>query len=156
MIIREACLNDLDELKLMEQALIEAERPFDAVIKSNPVYYYDLENLITNKQSCLLVAEHETELVACGYAQLRNSKPFLSHGEHSYLGFMYVKADYRGQQLVGQIINQLFFWSRDQGVEYCTLDVYSQNAAAIRAYEKLGFSSLTTEMKCRIPINNNK
>lgn len=147
---RLANIDDLDQLRIFEQEVIHAERPFNSSIKSTDAYYYDIEDLISSDACCLLLVEVNQELVATGYARIRESKPSLSHKTDAYLGFMYVVPDYRGQGVNKKVLNRLIEWSRSQGVSDLYLDVYSANSPAINAYEKAGFSSSMIEMKLKV------
>ena len=148
---RSARIEDLAILQDMEQAVINAERPFNQDIKQGLQRYYNLEALIRNKSSNLLVAESYNDktptIIASGYADIRESKSYLKHERHSYLGFMYVAPDQRGSGVIQTLINRLKTWSIEQGVNDFYLDVYAHNTAAIRAYEKLGFQASMIEMK---------
>ncbi|MFK8053937.1 MAG: GNAT family N-acetyltransferase [Woeseiaceae bacterium] len=145
--LRPATHEDLPTLLKFEQGVVEEERPFNAAIKAASVVYYDLPDLISNPRSLLLIAEHNGDAAGCGYVQLRESKAAFSHELHGYLGFMYVLRDFRGQRLNKQIVDALLKWGRAQGVQDFYLDVYAENQAAIRAYEKAGFKPLMVEMK---------
>ena len=147
MIYREAVLDDLPRLLEIEQLLIEAERPLDASIRTEKTFYYDITEQISSRDIRLIVLEHENNIVAVGYAQIRTSKPAHIHATHAYLGFMYVSPHLRGQGVNQHIVGLLTQWSRDNGAEALYLDVYSQNSSAIRAYEKVGFSPCLVEMK---------
>jgi len=148
---RAASVEDLVILQDMEQAVIDAERPFNHDIKQGRQHYYDLETLIHSENSNLLLAEvekHEnTAIIASGYADIRESKSYLKHERHSYLGFMYVAPDQRGGGVIQTLIERLMAWSMEQGVSDFYLDVYAHNSIAIRAYEKLGFRASMIEMK---------
>ena len=144
---REAVLEDLDDLYMIEQKVIEAERPFNSSIKAGKTTYYDIEKLILDSHSCLIVAEDDGEIAGTGYAQIRASKESLQHDGHSYLGFMYVSPQHRGKGINGEIVDILIAWSHAQGVKDYYLDVYAGNASAIRAYEKIGFQPCLVEMK---------
>ena len=70
-IIRPAELSDLETLLAFEQAIIEAERPFDSTIREGAdVHYYDLEDLIRSPDSEVVVAEIGSEIIASGYAKI--------------------------------------------------------------------------------------
>lgn len=144
---REATMEDLATLRTLEQCVVEAERPFNEAIKEGSPRYYDIEDLITNERSLLLVAEDQGAIVGTGYVQIRASKQSLQHEEHAYLGFMYVAPEYRGQGLNAKLMNQLMDWSKERGIRDFYLDVYADNAAAVRAYEKAGFKPSLLEMK---------
>lgn len=144
---RHATISDVDALLTLEQGVVEAERPFNSVIKAQEARYYDIPELIANEHSCLLVAEVAGEIVATGYVQIRQSKPSLVHDVHGYLGFMYVVPAYRGQGLNKQMMDRLIIWAEERGVNDFYLDVYSANQSAITAYEKAGFQPSLLEMK---------
>lgn len=130
--------------------MVEAERPFNDAIKTDGAIYYDLDNLLQGAESLVLVAEANNEIVGTGYAQIRTSKKSFTHEKHAYLGFMYVEPDYRGKGLNKRLLEGLINWSKDNHVVDFYLDVYAQNDAAIRAYEKVGFESSMIEMKMRL------
>jgi GNAT superfamily N-acetyltransferase len=145
--LRLAQPDDLPVLLEFEQGVIEEERPCNDAIRKSDVKYYDLDFLIADPDSRLELVEHDSRIVGCGYARLRSSKAQFAHERHAYLGFMYVEPDVRGQEINKMIIDSLISWSRGRGVNDIYLDVYAENQAAIRAYEKVGFAPLLVEMK---------
>lgn len=145
--IRKAEWSDLPQLKQLEQALIEAERPFDPTIKEPPINYYDLEGMLRNPDLLMVVGDQDGRVVASGYCRIDPDKPFLKHGKKAYFGFMYVMPELRGQGLNGRIIAPLKEWARGRGITECRLDVYSGNNDAMRAYEKMGFRPYSVEMR---------
>ena len=149
--IRQATLSDVNALLALEQAVVDAERPFNSAIKAQGARYYDIPALVTDDDSYLLVAEDNGAIVATGYVQIRQSKPSLEHNVHGYLGFMYVAPAYRGMGLNKEIIDTLMAWAESKQVFDFYLDVYADNRAAINAYEKVGFQSSMLEMKLQRP-----
>ena len=145
--LRLAQPDDLPILLEFEQGVIEEERPCNDLIKTANAKYYDLNDLIADPNTSLQLVEHDGRVVGCGYAQLRTSEAAFLHDQHAYLGFMYVEPGVRGQGINRMIIESLISWSRDRGVYDFYLDVYTGNRAAIRAYEKVGFTPLQVEMK---------
>ncbi len=150
LIFREASTADLPQLYTLEQMVVEAERPFNSATKKHDVHYYDLPDLIVSKESLVLIAEESDRIVATGYSQIRESKPWLEHDKHGYLGFMCVLPEYRGQGINQKIMSLLMEWSQQKGVKDFYLDVYKDNQSAIKAYEKVGFKSSLVEMKLSI------
>lgn len=138
-IIRKATINDLDTLLVFEQGVIAAERPFDPTLKTVHTNYYDIEKMIPATNVELVVAELGGELIGSGYARIENAKPYLQHQQHAYLGFMYVAPAHRGKGINRMIMETLEAWARTQNITELRLDVYQQNDAAIKAYEKTGF-----------------
>lgn len=147
---REANISDIDNLKALEQCVIEAERPFNNSIKTEGAFYYDLVDLITQDRSVVMIGESAGKIVATGYIQIRPSKPSLDHDEHGYLGFMYVKPEFRGQGINKTLLDSLINWGKAKGISDFYLDVYAENASAISAYEKAGFTPSIIEMKLNI------
>ena len=146
--VRSATPDDLDKLLAFEQAIIDAERPFDETIRTGPgVHYYDLKSLIESPEAEVVVAEVDSELIASGYAKIESSEPYLIHKKHSYLGFMYVVPEHRGKGVNKRIVDVLESWSLSRGVTEMQLEVYADNAAAIKAYEKCGYDGLILTMR---------
>jgi len=148
--IRKANFKDLAVLLTFEQAIIEYERPFDPTLKAKDISYYDLKGMITAKEVEILIAESQGEIIGSGYAHVMESEPYLKHQKNVYLGFMYVVPECRGQGVSQLIINALKKWSASKGINEIRLDVYSKNTAAIKAYEKAGFSKNLVEMRMEI------
>lgn len=145
--VRAATPNDLDILLEFEQGIVNAERPFDPTLKEGRIHYYDLGELIASPDAKVVVAETGGEIVGGGYALIRDSKPYLKHAQHSYLGFMYVKPDFRGRGVIQMVITALQQWSVSKGVTEFRLEVYENNLGAIRAYEKMGYVKHMVEMR---------
>ena len=145
--IRKALLLDLEQLMVFEQDLIKTERPFDPTLKPDPIKYYDLKSLITSPLAEVVVAETDNKVIASGYARIDRSKPFLKHSTHAYLGFMYVLPEYRGQGINKQIMDALKDWAVSKNITEFRLEVYYDNISAIKAYEKIGFSRYSLEMR---------
>lgn len=146
-VIRSATTQDLPTLFQFEQGLISTERPFDSTLGKGEIHYYDLEMMITAPHIQLLVAELNGELIGSGYARIEDAKPFLEHRQHAYLGFMYTVPEHRGKGVNQKIIEALKEWSASKGITELTLDVYCENAPAIRAYEKVGFVKYMINMR---------
>lgn len=147
---RKAHSDDLPSLLRFEQGVIEEERPCNDAIKTTNTKYYDLNALLADPNTNLQVVERDGRLVGCGYAQLRSSEAAFVHEVHVYMGFMYVEPDARGQGVNKMIIDTLISWGKDKGVDDFYLEVYVENRAAIRAYEKVGFTPSLTEMKLNV------
>lgn len=144
---REATLNDLPILLQFEQSIIKAERPYDKTIRPDPVHYHDLKSLILNEKAVIIVAEEGGVLVGSGYALIKSARPYLDHAFYAHLGFMYTPPEYRGKGVNRLIVKALTSWADAKGLAELRLTVYSDNEAAIRAYEKSGFKKHIVEMR---------
>lgn len=146
-IIRTATIADIETLLVFEQGVVTAERPFDSTIKREYTRYYDMEHMIDADHIQLLVAEVDGKLIGCGYARIEEAKHYLQHTQHVYLGFMYVSSAHRGKGVNKLIMSELFKWSQAKNINEMRLDVYYDNTAAIKAYEKAGFVKHMVEMR---------
>jgi ribosomal protein S18 acetylase RimI-like enzyme len=150
-VVRQAIAEDLETLNRFQQGVIATERPFDPTIRDSPVQYYDIARMLESDDVRFVIAESDAGVVGCGYARIETAKPYLKHRMHGYLGLMYVDSGYRGQSVIGKIIDALKHWCRSRGISELRLEVYSDNAAAIRAYHKAGFRHLSLEMRLGLP-----
>ena len=148
--IRPATPEDLPTLLRFEQGVINAERVFDKLIKPDPIFYYDIKEMISAAHIEILVAEVDGQVVGSGYARIETAKHFLKHPKHAYLGFMYVDPAHRGRGINSKIIEVLKEWAISQEISELRLDVYEGNLPAIKAYEKVGFNKQLINMHMEI------
>lgn len=149
-VTRRATITDLPQLAEFLQLLVEAERPFDPTLKDGEIFYYNIEELILDKASEVMVAHYNDKIVGCGYAQIRQAKPYEKHESFAHLGFMFVSPEFRGNGINNLLLNDLKKWILSQGITEVRLQVYDENEAAVRAYEKAGFKKILTTMRCDI------
>ncbi|WP_316633933.1 GNAT family N-acetyltransferase [uncultured Flavobacterium sp.] len=147
---RPAINTDLPQLNEFLQFLVEAERPFDPTLKDGKIFYYDIQELIQDKDTEILVIEENNEIIGCGYAQIRSAKAYQRHELFGYLGFMFVKPQFRGRGINNLLLNDLKKWVLSKGITEIRLEVYSDNEPAVKAYEKAGFQKILTTMRCEI------
>ncbi|MEM6484965.1 MAG: GNAT family N-acetyltransferase [Pseudomonadota bacterium] len=147
MIIREANNQDIHQLRSMEQGVIDYERPLNSSLTLKDTQYYDLPAMIADASTHLVVVEDHGKLIGTGYAQIHASREYFVHERHAYIGFMYVSPDHRGKGIAQKILNVLLEWSESQGVSDFYLDVYEQNASAVKSYQKAGFLPNLLQMK---------
>lgn len=140
MITRQATEQDLEILLEFEQGVVTAERPFNSTLIDGEIHYYDLKSLIQSPEATLIVAEENNGIIASGYALIKKAeKNYYRFKEYAYLGFMYVKPEYRGKGINKVITDELIAWAKSRGINEVRLEVYAQNESAIKAYEKAGF-----------------
>ena len=151
-IIRKVNHGDLETLLQFEQGVVKAERPFDPTLKPHPNHYYDINRMIDDPLVHLVVAESGSQIVGCGYARIEKAKHYVKHEAHAYLGFMYVDPQWRGKNINQMIIESLKQWALSKSINEMRLEVYCDNVAAVKAYEKAGFSKLLIQM--RIGLGN--
>lgn len=147
---RKASIKDLPTLFEFEQGIIEAERPFDPNLKAGHINYYDIKAMIQSENVEVLVASIEDELVASSYIKIKEAKPYEDHAFYGYIGFMYVKPNFRGRGISTRMIEELTSWARNKNLSEIRLEVYDENHSAIRAYEKAGFNRQMVEMRMEI------
>jgi len=149
-IIRNATIEDLSTLLEFEQGVIDAERPMDADLRLDDMHYYDIKELIEAPHIKMAVAQIGEQLVGCGYAKIETAKSWHNFDKHAYLGFMYTDPAHRGKGINPALVDDLKEWCRAQGVYNLALEVYHNNPAAIRAYEKVGFATKLLELRIEI------
>lgn len=150
LIVRKATLDDLPILLEFEQGLIQAERPMDPTIKDGNISYYDVSEFILKEDAELFVVEEKGHIRASGYAKIKGDRHYLKHERIGYLGFMFVPEEHRGRGLNKLIIDALLNWCRERNLDEIRLDVYQVNEAAIRAYEKAGFTKHLINMRLNL------
>ena len=148
--IRKATLEDLDTLLEFEQGVVDAEKPLDPFLGKGNLNYYNIPELITAEHIYFIVAVSNEEIVACGYARIDNSKVYQKNPQHGYIGFMYVKPNFRRQRISTLILETLKDWAKENALKELRLDVYNNNIGAIKAYERFGFTKILVNMRMDI------
>ena len=148
--IRTAHLNDLEILLEFEQGVITAERPLDPFLAPGEISYYNIPELISNKDIHLIVAVSNNELVASGYLRIEASKHYHKNPKHGYIGFIFVKPSFRGKRISNLILESLKNRALEKDLKELRLDVYSNNFGAIKSYERFGFTKSLVNMKMDI------
>ena len=147
LVIREAVLGDLSVLKGFEQALIDYERPYAPNLKEGAISYYDIQCFIESHDVLLYVAEFKGKVVASGYAQIQKSIAYKKPEKFAYLGFMYVRPEFRGKGINNIVIQKLVNWAHQKNIYEIQLDVYAKNESALKAYKKFGFKPDLLKMR---------
>jgi ribosomal protein S18 acetylase RimI-like enzyme len=148
--VRPAVSEDLVALNHFQQGIVAAERAFDPTIKDSAVQYYDVAEMLKSNEVHFVVAESSEKLIGCGFARIEAAKPYLKHPLRGYLGMMFVDPQYRGRAVNARVIEALNNWCLSRGVRELRLEVYHDNYAAFRAYERAGFRALMVEMRLDI------
>lgn len=147
-VIRTAQHQDLPILLDFEQKIIAVERPMDStLIQDQAISYYPIKDYIDADDTEVLVVTVGQQIVGCIYGQIRPRKDFFKTSHLGYIGFMYVKKNYRGQGLSQQLIAAIKSWFNQRGISEIILHVYAKNPRAISAYEKIGFENHLIEMR---------
>ncbi|MCL8535621.1 GNAT family N-acetyltransferase [Chryseobacterium gallinarum] len=150
MTTREAREEDLKILLEFEQGIVSAERPFNITLIDGEIHYYDLSHFIQSPDATLIIAEENNEIIGSGYALIKKAeKSYYTFEKYAYLGFMYVKPEYRGKGVNKVITVELIGWAKSRGISEVRLDVYAQNESAIKAYEKAGFEPHLLTMRLK-------
>jgi GNAT superfamily N-acetyltransferase len=148
--IRKAIETEIEILLSFEKEIIKTERPFDSSLKQGEIHYYDLIELIRTKRAEVLVAVANNEIVGSGYAKILPAEPFQKYIEYAYLGFMYVKPEFRGRGVNQKILHGLIDWAKGQNLTEVRLEVYDENTIAKNAYLKAGFKPNLLEMRLEL------
>ena len=147
---RPAKIDDLKALQEFEQGIIKVERPLDPFLKAGRIYYYNIEELITAENVNLLVAVSNNEIIGSGYVRIEKSSEYHKNKKNGYVGFIYVKPEFRGKRINTIILESLKHWAKKRGLIELRLDVYHNNTSAIKSYERFGFNKSMINMRMEI------
>ncbi|MCL7762224.1 GNAT family N-acetyltransferase [Polaribacter sp. Z014] len=148
--IRTANLEDLKILLEFEQGVIAAEKPLDPFLDDGELFYYNIPELISNKNIHFIVAVANNEIIASGYLRIENSKHYHKNPKHGYIGFIFVKPSFRGNRVSTLILESLKRWATEKELKELRLDVYVGNSGATKSYERFGFIKSLVNMRMDI------
>lgn len=139
--VRTSTHNDLPILLEFEQGLIDAERPMDPLLKREKANYYNLPKMLDDDQIEIAIAELDGKPVGCGYGKIIKAMACFTYEYFCYLGFMYTAPEARRKGVNKAVMEYLYNWSESRDVYEVRLDVYPNNPAAIKSYEKAGMKT---------------
>ncbi|MEM6769344.1 MAG: GNAT family N-acetyltransferase [Bacteroidota bacterium] len=109
---RPATTADVPELLAFEQGIIAFERPYNPTLAPDPISYYDVAAMVEDPDIEVIVAVDGELIVGSGYAKTIIASEYLSPRKQAFLGFMYVRPEYRGRGINKLVIDDLLDWAR--------------------------------------------
>ncbi|KXK19860.1 MAG: N-acetyltransferase GCN5 [Chloroflexi bacterium OLB15] len=123
---------DTTEAMLLIDELTAALEPF---YPPESRHGYSAEKLV-RENVAFFVARYDGEPAGCGGVLLAGS-------EYAEVKRMYVRPQYRGRGIAGQILNHLEGYSRAHGLTVMRLETGIYQTEAIGLYQKLGYKRIS-------------
>ena len=144
-LIRDANLTDADSYReLRLYALQDSPTAFSADLQENqkhPMRFWK-DRLKPDEHGITIFAEHENHLV--GMTGIRKGESPKTRHSAGIWG-VYVRPEWRGFHLAGEMMELCYEWAKLRGVQIVKLGVMTTNEAAIRLYERCGFTVYGTD-----------
>ena len=138
-IIEQAKLEDAKEIDNMLTSLIQDEREnYDKNINKNYEVKNFYEKYIDNKDSCILVAKANNQILGYVYGFIQNNGQVFNT-KKAQLDAIFVKKECRGNGIAKSLIQELTKWANKEGATYIELSVCKENEKARNLYTNNGF-----------------
>lgn len=106
-----------------------------------------LAALVGRGDARVLVARSEERLVGFGVGRITLLPPFFADRRRGFIQDVFTHPDYRRRGIALRLVETLLDWLREEEVGTVELTVASNNAEAIRLWERLGFHSYMLHFK---------
>ena len=126
--------------------LIQTERQWEPNLDETFTVCDNYEPRMAEEGTLLLVAEENDEIVGFLFGFLSPS-PVLKRPT-ALLDALFVCEEHRSKGIGKALALRFREWVKEQGVYAIELKVMSQNTAALRLYESLGFGEIKKYMQC--------
>ena len=126
--------------------LIQTERQWEPNLDETFTVCDNYEHRMSEEGTLLLVAEENDEIVGFLFGFLSPS-PVLKRPT-ALLDALFVCEEHRSKGIGKALALRFREWVKEQGVYAIELKVMSQNTAALRLYESLGFGEIKKYMQC--------
>lgn len=80
----------------------------------------------------------------------KNLLPFSNVSNVGYVTAVFVREDYRHQGVMKRLEEKMFYFFKDNDVEYIDLNVLSKNIDAIKNWQHLGYETFRVQMRKKI------
>src|SRR3989338_8024535 len=141
---RTATKKDKEILERFQAKLVQFERAIVPTIPKDTVYY-DIDELLTHKETLVLIITADGKDIGCGFAQVRVKEECASE-RSGYIGMMYLEEEFRKRGIGTTLVKKFLEWLHEKKVQDIRLRVYDKNLDAVHAYRNCGFESFMVEM----------
>ena len=143
-IIRNATLDDYDDVLslFIEQNKFNAILAPDELCQTNDLLTQpELKDLISDEQTCLLVAENDKHLCGLLLGNIANisGKRWIKPRRYGYIEELVVFNRYRRKGIANKLFKYFEEWVNQQGINNIELHIWSNNIEAEEFYDKMGF-----------------
>ena len=128
--------------------LIQTERQWEPNLNEDFIVTNNYTYRMGEDGTLLLVAEENSEIVGFLFGFL-NPSP-VQKRPTALLDALFVCEEHRSKGIGKALALRFREWSKEQGIYAIELKVMSQNTAALRLYESLGFSEIKKYMQCSL------
>ena len=152
--IRKVLKNDLSEILRLNQDLADLHAIIDDYFlpgkETVEVTENQLESVIQDEKSLVLVVEKDTGLGGYFIGRIEGTKPFIRPDPEGRISGAYLKPQLRGKGYARRAMKKLTKWFKSNNVHSIRLSVHSDNQNAIQAWQSLGFEEYMKRMKKKI------
>jgi len=106
-----------------------------------------LAALVGRGDARVLVARAEERLVGFGVGRITLLPPFFADRRRGFIQDVFTHPDYRRRGIALRLVETLLDWLREEQVGMVELTVATNNAEAIRLWERLGFQCYMLHFK---------
>lgn len=137
--IREATTDDASTIKaeLLLPAFRDDERldPEFNELDEDGLEGFGCAYWLENDTRTMFVAETDGELIAQISAVKTETPPIYEHGARTHIDGLYVKEEYRRQEIASALIERVETWAMDNDCETLGVTVHTENDGARSLYE---------------------
>lgn len=128
-------------LKGKLQALHVANAPWHFVEPADGALAKTVRDRLSDSGARVLVARRDRQVVGyiSAFVRARPATPLSRESRAIYLDEICVRRDCRRAGAGRRLVEALFAYARDEGIDRVELDTWAFNGAAARFFEKLGF-----------------
>jgi len=127
---------DLDTVAVFEGEIAKISFPDDPITDTR-FYVKKLKQLMANENAAAFVAESEAGLV--GWANVSQRQNFITKEKYADFHSIYVAPSQRGGGVVSALVNAVFDWCRQQGLDKVVFRTRADNERMKAVLARVGF-----------------
>jgi ribosomal protein S18 acetylase RimI-like enzyme len=147
--LREGTADDLAKIRPLWDALYVHQREHGLLTELAPEAFTQWAGgmaVVLGRFACLYMAEEETEPVGFIAGRIRTPPPPFGPEPVGFISEVYVADACRGMGVGRDLLAAAEAWFAREGIERLELQVLAGNAAAVAAYERLGWKQELIQM----------
>jgi ribosomal protein S18 acetylase RimI-like enzyme len=123
---------------------------FPMVDKARESYELYLRNLMTDKDTKIMVADENNRPVGYVVAQIRKSMPGWQREKYGSISEMAVTKTHRRNGIGKTLLKEILAWFKSEGIDYIEISVASENKIGLSFWKKHGFKNYLHHMYLKL------
>ncbi len=150
MIIRQATIKDLENVKEIRKEFFIDELKYNSALNANWVNRglgIDTYKILSGKHSICYIAVEKNKIIGYAAGGIEKLPAFYKFRKRGHLFSIFIKKNYRGRGIGKKLMQKVNGWFSKNNIEYKVLFVFPRNRNSHKIYKHVGYEDVAIIMR---------